>query len=130
MKRVAPWFFRSVFADQANVCFVKPNVSKNEIYVKITRDDPVRIVTMDEFIRLFVNHVMRKHFPTDYEGFGEYDNWLFCDQFIELSEEWDGQTPDVDPDFMIEMRTVIKEFLAVWPDKTRFKNMLLKAVYT
>jgi hypothetical protein len=125
MRFVAPWFFKQVFKDPSNVCFVKPNQSKNEIWVKETKDTPVRIVKLDEFIRLFVNFVMRKHFPRDYEGFGEYDNWLYCEQFVNLNEDWDGQVPDKEPDFMFGMRDVVREFTATWPGKTQLKNMLV-----
>jgi hypothetical protein len=123
---VAPWFFKQIFKDPANVCFVRPNRSKNEIWVKETKDQPVRIVRIDEFIKLFVNHVMIKHFPRDYEGFGEYDTWLYCEQFVNLNEsEWDGQIPDDGPEFMFGMRDVVKEFVDTWPGKTQLKNMLV-----
>jgi len=128
MRLVAPWFFRQIFKDPSNVCFVKPNQSKNEVWVKESKEAPVRIVKIDEFIRLFVNHVMRKHFPKDYEGFGTYDNWLYCEQFVNLNEDWEGQTPDKEPDFMFGMRDVVKEFTATWPGKTQLKNMLVNFV--
>lgn len=115
-----------MFKDPANVCFVRPNRSKNEIWVKETKEEPVRIVKIDEFIKLFVNHVMIKHFPRDYEGFGEYDTWLYCEQFVNLNEDsWDGQVPDDGPEFMFGMRDVVKEFVDTWPGKTQLKNMLV-----
>ena len=125
---VAPWFFKQIMKDKANVCFVRPNLSKNEVWVKETKDSPMRIVRLDEFIKLFVNHVMRKHFPRDYDGFGMYDTWLYGENFVNLDEEWDGSFPDEKPEFMFGMREVLNEFLSTWPGKTQLKNMLLNFV--
>jgi hypothetical protein len=124
-KLLAPWLFREVFRDPANVCFVKPNSSKNEVWVKVTKDDPVRIVRVDDFIGLFVKHVLRRLLPRDFPDFMEYDNWLYGDQFIDLnSDEWRGDCPE----FIAPMRLVLNEFLRTWPGKTQLKNMLVNFV--
>jgi hypothetical protein len=128
MRLVAPWFFKQIVKDPANVCFVRPNRSKNEVWVKETKDAPVRIVRLDEFIRLFVNLVMHKHFPRDYEEYWKYDEWLFGENFINLDAEWDGSFPSDKHEFMNGMRDVLNEVLSTWPGKTPLKNMLLNFV--
>ena len=122
---LAPWRFRRVFSDPANVCFVRPNLSKNEVWVKVTKDEPIRIVRVDDFVGLFVRHVLRPLLPRDFPAFGDYENWLYCDQFIDMDgDEWRGDCPD----FNASMRVVLNEFLSTWPGKTQLKNMLVNFV--
>lgn len=121
---IGPWFFRQIISDSANVCFVKPNVSKNEVWVKVSKDDPVRIVKLDEFIGLFVQHVMFRLFPRDYEEYGSYSCWLYSENGIDL----DGPDSSVymyDDEFKFGMRDSLKEFLSTFPGKTQLKNMLV-----
>jgi hypothetical protein len=122
MRFVGPWFFRKVFKDSANVCFVKPNTSKNEIWVKVTRDEPVRLVRVDEFIRLFVNHVLARLCPMD----GNYTCWSLCECSVEVDTgTWDGSFYEKKNEFMFGMRDVIKEFTHTFPNKIQLKNMLV-----
>jgi hypothetical protein len=123
---VAPWFFKEIFKDSQNVCFVKPNVCKNELWVKITKNEPVQIVKIDEFIRLFVNHVMFRLFPRNYPGFSEYENWLYCEHHIDLNRgNWDGTIPDEGPEFIFGMRDAVRELVSAYPNRTQLKNMLV-----
>jgi len=115
--------------DKLNVCFVKPNKSKNEIWVKIRKNEPVKVVKLDEFIQLFVNHVMMKYFPKNYEEFWKFDEWLYAENFINLeSGVWNGEFPDIKPEFMIVMRRMINEFTETYPNKTQLKNLIVSFI--
>lgn len=129
VQMITPWFFRQVMKDKFNVCFVKPNRSKNEIWIKITKEDPVRIVKMDEFIKLFVNHVLLKHFPRDYENYYEYCSWLQCENGLDLDDtEWDGITGDDKAEFLVTMRETLTEFVDTYPSKISLKNMIMNFI--
>lgn len=122
MRLVGPWYFRQVFKDQANVCFVRPNVSKNEVWVKATRGEPVKIIRMDEFIKLFVNHVLARVCAVD----GGYSCWALSECGVEVEAgNWDGMFYDGPNEFMFGMRDVIKEFTNTFPNKTQLKNMIV-----
>lgn len=122
MRFVAPWFFRQVFKDQANVCFVKPNASKNEIWVKVTRDEPLRIVKVDEFIKLFVNHVLAHLCPID----GGYACEVYSECGVTVDTgNWDGTFHESKNEFMFGMRDAVKEFTSIFPNKIQLKNMLV-----
>ena len=128
MRLIAPWFFKQVVKHQANVCFVRPNLSKNEIWVKVHRDETVRIVNRDEFIRLFVNHVMFRVFPRDTDVSGEYSCWVYSEHGIDIDRnDWDGQSYD-NSDFMSSMYDVLKSFLDTYPNKGPLRNMLMNFV--
>jgi len=132
--QIAPWFFEKVFSDPMNVCFVKMNKSKNEIIVRVSKDSPAQVVTIDEFIKLFVNHVFLKHFKVS----ESYDMFL-CDNYIYSLSPWRGDFPDGKiyvrhdgtkhrntPDFMIAMRLGVKSMFELTRDKTKLKNILLR----
>jgi len=117
-QNVGPRFFIETFAHQPNVCFVRQNKSKNEILVKVSRDD-IRVVTMDEFIKLFVVHVLMK-VGLKYSGF---DCWLFSDNGIDLDTgEYD---PHPKNEFFKHLKPVITSFLDTFPSKTLLKNKLV-----
>ena len=138
-ENIAPQYFRDIFSISENVCFVKPNSSKNEIFVKVSPDVPVKVVKLDEFIKLFVNHIFLKHFSNFTCYYGQYDIWL-CNNFIYTDNGiWNGDIPDGStytldngkkgknaPDFMISMRRCVKEFLDTQQSKTQLKNILLQ----
>jgi len=126
---ITRWFFTSIMNDKLNVCFVKPNKSKNEIWVKIRKNEPVKVVKLDEFIQLFVNHVIMKYFPKNYEEFWKFDEWLYAENFINLeSGVWNGEFPDIKPEFMIVMRRMINEFTETYPNKTQLKNLIVSFI--
>jgi hypothetical protein len=128
MRLVGPWLFKQVVKDHANVCFVRPNLSKNEIWVKVHKDETVRIVTRDEFIRLFVNHVMFRLFPRDSEVFGEYSCWLYSENAVDIDTgDWDGQTY-AKSEFMFGMWDALRGFLDTCPNKVPLRNMLVNFV--
>lgn len=124
---VAPWFFKQIMKDSANVCFVKPNVSKNEIWVKVSKEDPVRIVKMEEFLNLFVQYVMRPLFPKNWDGYGDYSCWLYSENGVDLD---DSGPIDIiyDDEFKFGMRDALKEFLVTYPAKVQLKNMLINFI--
>ncbi len=133
-----PWLFKSVFSDATNVCFVRPNKSKNEILVKVSKGSPIRQVSLNEFIRLFVNHVfIKKMYDPLCEKNFLFQNWL-SQNFI-TCVPWNGVVPDGEwhvnrhgvrvrnkPEFMIHMRLAVKEFVDTQTNKTHLKNMLLQ----
>jgi len=134
-ENIAPQYFRDIFSISENVCFVKPNKDKNEIFVKVSPGVPLKVVKLDEFIKLFVNHIFLKHFETDLE----YDEWLARNYIYTYKPRWDGTIPDNtvyldengkkvrnSPDFMISMRKCIKDFLDTQQSKTHLKNILLQ----
>jgi hypothetical protein len=140
MKKIGPWFFNQFVNHEPNVCFVKPNVSKNEIWVRVSRDE-LRIVTIEEFVQLFVNLVMIKWFPEH----ADFESWLFDDLQYELStrEPWDGEYKNLYTQiktykyknplrieytevstFYKEMKNEILSFMHTYKDRTTLKNLL------
>lgn len=127
--------FKDVFSDKANVCFVCPNKSRNEVIVKVSTA-PAVMMSTDKFIKEFVNHVFLKHF--DFQNEERLEEWL-AENYIFSGSEWDGTFPDKityfnersqkiksEPDFMIHMRRAIREFTETQTDRTSLKNMLLR----
>ena len=125
------WFFGEFVKNEKNVCFVKPNKSKNEIIVKVY--NTLRIVTFDEFIKLFFNLVIIKWFPAN----PDVESRLILDlnYDLEIREPWnggftfeerkkDGTMKNVVADFYIEMKRVILNYMHMYPDKTGLKNLL------
>lgn len=137
-KEMVPWLFREVFSDVSNVCFVRPNKSKNEILVKVSKGSPIRQVTIEEFIKLFVNHVfIKKMHPVVCEKNISFENWL-SRNFI-TAMPWNGIVPDGSwymnghgvrvrnkPEFMTHMKLAVREFVDTQTNKTHLKNMLLQ----
>jgi len=116
---VGPWVLRDVFSKRENICFVQPNIAKNEIIVKVSKDRVIT-VTIDGFIKEFVNHVFLKRFDFTHEE--HLRAWL-RDNCIDTDSEWDGTFPEtsiyfdeqgykikIEPDFMIHMRRAIRAF--------------------
>jgi hypothetical protein len=58
---IVPWLFKDVFSNESNICFVQPNRSRNDIFVKVSNDSRIRMVNVDGFIQLFVNRVFLKN---------------------------------------------------------------------
>ena len=140
MKKIGPWFFKQFVSHEPNVCFVKPNVSKNEIWVRVSSDE-LRIVTIEEFVQLFVNFVMLKWFPEH----ADFESWLFDDMNYELyaRKPWNGQYKilftqvkdykyknSVREEYMEvstfykEMKSEILSFMHTYKDRTTLKNLL------
>ena len=135
VQQVVPWIFKEVFSNPKNVCFVRPNVSKNEIIVRVS-DDSKRHVHTDEFIKLFVNHVFLKLYTFEDS---KLEDWLTENFIYRYSDEWDGIFPDratyvndegkkvkSEPDFMIHMRKVVREFTGDQTNRIALKNILLQ----
>lgn len=125
------WFFNEFIKNEKNVCFVKPNKSKNEILVKV--HDTLRIVTFDEFLKIFFNMVIIKWFPID----PDFEIKLLSDlgYDLETRKPWDGvyvlqdrredgTMKRVVADFYTEMKRAILNYMHVFPDKTGLKNLL------
>jgi len=113
------------------VCFVKPNKSKNEILVKV--HNTVKIVTFDEFIKLFFNLVIIKWFPENPDIESDLISDLNYD--LEARKPWDGvyalqdmrndgTMKHVVADFYTEIKRVILNYMHVYPDKTGLKKLL------
>ena len=133
---VVPSLFASVFSDPSKVCFVQPNKSKNQIWVKVTRGEPVQRVSLVEFIRLFVNHVFIKMmYDTVCATNLLFQNWL-SDNMIR-GEPWSGECPDGQwvtnrygvrmknkPEFMTHMKLAVRDFLDAQTSKTHLKHVL------
>ena len=121
MRCVARWFFKQVTKDPANVCFVRPNVNKDEYWVRVSPGD-VRIVKQWVFIQLWVNHVLTRLAPRNTNF--EWD--LQGDTGIQLGQtDWDGLA-HADSEFIFEMKSVLKEFMDLCPTKVKIKNELVK----
>jgi len=125
------WFFGEFVKDEKNVCFVKPNKSKNEILVKV--HNTVKIVTFDEFIKLFFNLVIIKWFPTNPDIESDLISDLNYD--LETRKPWDGvyalqdmrndgTMKNVIADFYTEIKRVILNYMHMYPDKTGLKKLL------
>jgi len=125
------WFFGEFVKDEKNVCFVKPNKSKNEILVKV--HNTVKIVTFDEFIKLFFNLVIIKWFPENPDIESDLISDLNYD--LEARKPWDGvyalqdmrndgTMKHVVADFYTEIKRVILNYMHVYPDKTGLKKLL------
>ena len=125
------WFFGEFVKNEKNVCFVKPNKSKNEIIVKVY--NTIRIVTLDEFIKLFFNLVIIKWFPEN----PDIESRLISDLNYDLDarKPWngvyllqdmrnDGTMKTVISDFYTEIKRVILNYMHMYPDKTGLKNLL------
>jgi hypothetical protein len=122
MRSVTGWFFKEIVKDPANVCFVRPNMNKDEYWVRVSPGDVVR-VNQTEFIRLWVNHVLVRCFP---KGTSSYDWEIQADAGIEIDRtDWNGVT-DPSSDFVFEMRARLKEFMDFCPVKKQIKNELVK----
>ena len=120
MRFVAAWFFRQITKDPANVCFVRPNVNKNEYWVRVSPGD-VQIVKQWEFIQLWVNHVLVRLFPKG----TEFDWQIQADAGIEMGQnDWDGLT-DPQSEFIFEMKSAIKDFMDKCPYKAQVKAGLV-----
>jgi hypothetical protein len=120
--KIAPWFFEKVFSEPSNVCFVRPNKSKpNEIVVKVSKDSPVQVVSLNEFVRLFVNHVLLKNFSCD-DG---YEMFLCDNSIYTVMKEWNGVFSKGDG-FMEGLLPTVKSFLDCMLEKTHLKNILLR----
>jgi hypothetical protein len=125
------WFFSEFVKNEKNVCFVKPNKSKNEIIVKV--NNTLRIVTFDEFIKLFFNLVIIKWFPE----IPDVESSLISDlnYDLEARKPWngvyvlqdmrnDGTMKTVISDFYTEIKRVILNYMHMYPDKTGLKKLL------
>jgi hypothetical protein len=125
------WFFGEFVKNEKNVCFVKPNKSKNEIIVKVY--NTLRIVTFDEFIKLFFNLVIIKWFPAN----SDVESMLISDLNYDLGarKPWngvyllqemrnDGTMKNVVADFYTEMKRVTLNYMHMYPDKTGLKKLL------
>ena len=125
------WFFGEFVKNEKNVCFVKPNKSKNEILVKV--HNTLKIVTFDEFIKLFFNLVIIKWFPEN----PDIESSLISDLNYDLDarKPWngvyllqdmrnDGTMKTVISDFYTEIKRVILNYMHMYPDKTGLKNLL------
>ena len=121
MRCVTRWFFRRVTKDAANVCFIRPNMNKDEYWVRVSPGD-VRIVKQWVFIQLWVNHVLVRLGPR-----GTSFEWdLQADTGIEMDRmDWDGIAPP-DSEFIFEMKSVLKEFMDLCPTKVKIKNEIVK----
>lgn len=120
MSFVAAWFFKEITKDPANVCFVRPNVNKNEYWVRVSPGD-VQIVKQWKFIQLWVNHVLVRLFPKG----TEFDWQIQADAGIEMhQDDWDGLT-DPQSEFIFEMKSVIKDFMDKCPYKAQVKAGLV-----
>jgi hypothetical protein len=110
---------------------VKPNKSKNEIIVKVY--NTLRIVTFDEFIKLFFNLVIIKWFPAN----SDVESMLISDLNYDLGarKPWngvyllqemrnDGTMKNVVADFYTEMKRVTLNYMHMYPDKTGLKKLL------
>lgn len=125
------WFFGEFVKNERNVCFVKPNKSKNEIIVKV--HNTLRIVTFDEFIKLFFNLVIIKWFPAN----SDVESSLISDLNYDLEsrEPWDGiyvfqdmrndgTMKNVVADFYTEIKRVTLNYMHMYQDKTGLKKLL------
>ena len=123
---IAPWFFNHVFRDKLNVSFVMTNTRKDEVVVKVSQGEPARTVTLHEFLMLFVNHVLIKHFPLDCEVYATYDSYLYGDLGVELSVStatWDGWDDGMSR-FLKGLRPSVIKFLDMQSSRLSFKNYL------
>jgi hypothetical protein len=126
------WFFGEFVKDEKNVCFVKPNKSKNEIMVKVN-NTTLRIVTFDEFIKLFFNLVIIKWFPENPDIESSLISDLNYD--LEARKPWngiymlqdmrnDGTMKTVTSDFYTEIKRATLNYMHTYPDKTGLKKLL------
>jgi len=125
------WFFDEFVKNEKNVCFVKSNKSKNEILVKV--HNTLKIVTFDEFIKLFFNLVIIKWFPANSDVESSLISDLNYD--LEARKPWngvymlqemknDGTMKTVVADFYTEIKRVILNYMHMYPDKTGLKKLL------
>jgi len=125
------WFFDEFVNIEKNVCFVKPNKSKNEILVKV--HNTLKIVTFDQFIKLFFNLVIIKWFPANSDVESSLISDLNYD--LEARKPWngvymlqemknDGTMKTVVADFYTEIKRVILNYMHMYPDKTGLKKLL------
>ena len=125
------WFFDEFVKIEKNVCFVKPNKSKNEILVKV--HNTLKIVTFDEFIKIFFNLVIIKWFPENPDIESSLISDLNYD--LEARKPWngvymlqemknDGTMKTVVADFYTEIKRVILNYMHIYPDKTGLKKLL------
>ena len=122
MRSVTGWFFKEIVKDPANLCFVRPNMNKDEYWARVSPGSVVR-VNQKEFIRLWVNHVLCRLLP---QG-TPYDWEVQADAGIELNrDDWDGES-DPKSEFVFEMRACLKEFMDFCPVKKQIKNELVKS---
>jgi hypothetical protein len=123
---VAPWFFNQVFRDKLNISFVMSCTRKDEVVVKVSQDEPARTVTLHEFLVLFVNHVLIKHFPRECEVYGAISCFLYTENDIDLDDNtatWDGWD-DGKSRFLNALRPSVLKFLDIQPSRLSFKNYL------
>jgi hypothetical protein len=134
---IVPWLFRDIFSKKSNICFVKPNKSKNEIVVRVSKNS-VQMVTIDGFIKLFVNHVfLKKMVNSICENNCMFERWL-NQNLIAVGTSWNGIYPDRSsyinsfgnrvtnkPEFIMYMRTAVKHFCNLQEDRMHLKNILL-----
>jgi hypothetical protein len=115
MRFVAGWFFKEVVKDPGNVCFVRPNINKDEYWVRVSPGD-VQIVRQWVFIQLWVNRVLCRLFPK-----GNSFEWeIQADAGIDLvRDDWDG-VADAGSEFIFEMKLVLKDFM----DKCSYKKQI------
>jgi hypothetical protein len=121
MRFMTGWFFKQIVKDPVNVCFVRPNMNKDELWVRVAPGSVVR-VNQKEFIRLWVNKVLVRCLPKG----TPYDWEVQADAGIEVfRDDWNG---DADPksEFVFEMRDRLKEFMDFCPNKKQIKNDLVK----
>ena len=118
---IAKWFFSKMCA-RGNVCFTRPNINKDEIYLR-TRDGP-KITTMKEFITLWINLVIIRCFPCDL--YPDFIGWLDYDTCSSLSSGYkcDGVYPP-DSDFVRCMSRYMKQFMDAYPDRRHLKTMIV-----
>jgi hypothetical protein len=134
MHDITPWFFKQIFDNPKNECFVIPNISRNMVLVKLTKDKDAEVLTLDELIKEFVNRVLQKHFNFDNEP--TFVEWL-SENYISTVKPWNGVYPDVmyyknsqgkncksTPEFMIHMRRTIRVFASNQEDKGKIKRKL------
>jgi len=121
MRCVTRWFFKQITKDPSNVCFIRPNMNKDEYWVRVAPGD-VRMVKQWVFIQLWVNHVLVRLGPR-----GNSFEWdLQGDTSIDMARtDWDGIAP-ADSEFIFEMKSLLKDFMDRCLTKVKIKNEILR----
>jgi hypothetical protein len=119
---IARWFFNHMCKTPGNVCFSRPNISKDEVFVRLQTG--AAKVTILEFITMWINHVMIRCFP--WKQFPDFMEWVDYDtcSSLQIGKKCDGVYPH-DSFFVAEMKTHMKNFMDLYPDRRHLKTMIV-----
>jgi len=124
MESIGIWLFNKI---ENKNCFVKPNMRMDEIWIKESKKQKTKIITIKEFITLFINKILLKQLPrTPSIQYDPFNCWIHAESFINFDHQtWDGDC-EYDNPFMKPLMEHILNVMNRKTNKRLLKNILNK----